>query len=114
MPDLKIDGELTLNEIDSRLIRLLNYFAPFGPGNMRPVMASEDVEVVGIPKIVGTNHLRFKVRQNGAAFDCIGFDMGDLHYRLNPGVPDLDLAYVIEENEWRGRKRVQLRIKDLR
>jgi len=113
-PDLKIDGELRLSDIDSRLIRLLNYFAPFGPGNMRPVMASEDVEVVGVPRIVGTNHLRFKVRQNGAAFDCIGFDMGDLLYRLNPGVPDLDLAYVIEENEWRGKKRIQLRIKDLR
>ena len=113
-PDLKIDGELRLNEIDDRLVRLLNYFAPFGPGNMRPVMVSEGVEVVGSPAIVGTNHLRFKARQNGAIFDCIGFDMGDLLYRLNPGVPDLDLAYVIEENEWRGRKRIQLRIKDLR
>ena len=55
-----------------------------------------------------------KARQDGRVLDCIGFDLGHLLYRLTPGEANLDIAYVIEENEWRGRKGIQLRIRDLR
>ena len=93
---------------------MLKLFAPFGPQNMRPVFVSRNLQVVGSPSIVGRNHLKFKVRQHKKVFDVIGFNMGDLFYRIGPGESHLDLAYVIEENEYMGRKTVQLRAKDLR
>ena len=114
IPQLYIDDEISLGQIDARLLGLLRRFAPFGPQNMRPVMVSRGVEVVGTFEIVGKNHIKFKVRQNGRVLDCIGFDLGHLDYRLAPGEANLDIAYMIEENEWRGRKGIQLRIKDLR
>ena len=77
-------------------------------------MASRGVEVVGLPVIVGKNHIKFKARQSGRVLDCIGFNLGHLLYRLTPGEANLDMAYVIEENEWRGRKEIQLQVKDLR
>ena len=77
-------------------------------------MVSRGLEVVGTPTVVGTNHLKFRVRQEGKIFDCIGFGMGELLYRATPGEANLDLAYVVEENEWMGRKKIQLRLKDLR
>ena len=114
IPRLFIDDEISLNQIDARLLDFLKRFAPFGPQNMRPVMASQGVEVVGAPSIVGKDHVKFMARQNGRVLDCIGFNLGHLIYRLTPGEANLDIAYVIEENEWRGRKGIQLRIKDLR
>ena len=114
VPFLKIDGEIDLADIDHKLVGLLGYLAPFGPQNMRPVLVSKGLEVVGTPAIVGNNHLKFKARQSGKVFDCIGFSMGDLLYRAVPNEPNLDLAYVVEENDWGGRTRIQLRIKDLR
>ncbi|MDA0712327.1 MAG: DHHA1 domain-containing protein, partial [bacterium] len=114
VPTIYIESELSLDQIDARLINVLKRFAPFGPQNSRPVMVSRNVEVVGAPPQAGHNHLRFHARQNGRVFDCIGFDLGHLAYRLTPGESNLDIAYVIEENDWRGRKGVQLRIKDLR
>jgi single-stranded-DNA-specific exonuclease len=114
IPQLNIDDEISLGQIDGRLMGLLKRFAPFGPQNMRPVMVSRGVEVVGETEIVGTNHIKFQVRQHGRVLDCIGFDLGHLDYRLAPGEANLDIAYMIEENEWRGRKGIQLRIKDLR
>jgi single-stranded-DNA-specific exonuclease len=114
IPKLTIDSELRLNEINSRFIKLLKLFAPYGPQNMRPVFVSHDLEVIGNPTVVGTNHLRFKIRQNGQAFDVIAFGMADLYYRLVPGDRDLKLAYVIEENEYMGKTTIQLRAKDLR
>ena len=114
VPQLHIDEEVPLNQIDSRLVEMLKRFAPFGPQNMRPVMVSRGVEVVGAPEVVGRNHIKFKARHQGRVLDCIGFDLGHLIYRLTPGEANLDMAYVIEENRWRGRKALQLRVKDLR
>ncbi len=114
IPKLNIESELQLDEIDSKFLKLLKLFAPYGPRNMRPVFVSYNLQVVGSPSIVGGNHLKFKIRQNGTVFDVIGFGMGDLYYRLTPGENSLDLAFVIEENEYMGRKTIQLRAKDLR
>lgn len=113
-PILRIDGEISLSEIDDRLYRLLNLFAPFGPQNMKPIFVSRNVEVVGTPRIVGNNHLKFKVRQNMRIFEAIGFGMGNLLYRIAPGEPNLDMAYVLEKNEWEGNANFQLRIRDLK
>ena len=114
IPTLSIDAMIQLDDIDASFIKLLKLFAPFGPNNMRPIFMSRFLQVVGSPTIVGKNHLKFKVRQNTKVFDVIGFNMGDLYYRISPGEPNLDLAYVIEENEYMGRKTIQLRAKDLR
>ena len=111
---LNVDAEIMLPEINDKLLRLLNRFAPFGPRNMRPVFLSRNLQVVGTPRIVGRNHLKFRVRQSGEVFEAIGFDLGDLQYRLTPGEDNLDMVYVIEENVWNGKKTIQLRVKDLR
>jgi len=113
-PKLRIEGEIRLKEINSRLYKFLRLLAPFGPQNMRPVFVSQKLQVVGTPTIVGNNHLKFKVRQDGIVLDAIGFNLGDLIYRIEPGASNLDMAYVIEENTYLGRITLQLRVKDLR
>lgn len=114
IPKLTIDAELRLQEIDSLFLKLLRMFAPYGPQNMRPVFMSRNLQVLGFPTIVGGNHLKFKVRDGGAAFEVIGFGMGNYISRVKEADRGLDLVYVIEENEYNGRKTIQLRAKDLR
>jgi single-stranded-DNA-specific exonuclease len=109
-----VDAEIMLPEITDKFVRLMNLFAPFGPQNMRPVLLSRNLNVVGSPRVVGKNHLKFKVRQGGEVYDAIGFDLGDLMYRLSPGDGKLDMVFVVEENYWNDETRIQLRVKDLR
>lgn len=111
---IQIDAEITLPDITDRFVRLLDGFAPFGPQNMRPVFLARNLNVVGSPRVVGRNHLKFKVRQGGEVHDAIGFDLGDLIYRLSPGDSNLDMVFVVEENHWNNEVRTQLRVKDLR
>jgi single-stranded-DNA-specific exonuclease len=113
-PKLRIEGEIRFSEIDTRMVNILKFMAPFGPQNMRPVFLSQKLQVVGTPAIVGNNHLKFKVRQDGIVLDAIGFNLGNLIYRIEPGASNLDMTYVIEENMYLGRKTLQLRVKDLR
>ncbi len=114
IPKLSVDAEIQFSEITWELLKLLNKMAPFGPQNMRPVFMSKDLEVVGTPTIVGKNHLKFKVRQDGIVMDAIGFNLGDKLYRISCGEHGVDMVYVLDENEWQGRKKIQLRVKDLR
>ncbi len=114
IPKLNIEAEVRLGIIDDKFVKLLKMFAPFGPQNMRPVFVSRNLQIVGTPTIVGRNHLKFKVRQDDKVFDVIAFNMGDLLYRLTPGEYNLDMAYVIEENVFMGRRSIQLRAKDIR
>ena len=113
-PKLHIEAEIRLGEINDRFLQLIKKMAPFGPKNMRPVFLSRELQVVGTPSIVGNNHLKFRVKQDNMVIDTIGFNLGDKIYRISPGEDNLDLVYVIEENEYLGRVNLQLRIKDLR
>ncbi|HNR66516.1 MAG TPA: single-stranded-DNA-specific exonuclease RecJ [bacterium] len=113
IPKLNIDAEIHLDQIDEQFLKLLKRFAPFGPKNMRPVFVSKNLHVVGTPTIVGTNHLKLRVGQGRQTFDVIGFNMGEWLQRLISRPASLDMAYVIDENDYLGRRYIQLRVKDL-
>lgn len=111
--ELYIDDEINLGDLSPRFLRLLREFAPFGPGNQRSVFLTRDVEVLGAPRIVGNNHLRFKVRQNGHVFDAIGFNLGDMKDRLKQRI---DVVFSVDESEGYGNGDAfpQLKVKDFR
>jgi single-stranded-DNA-specific exonuclease len=123
VPEIKIDCEISLSTITSKFIKILKQCVPFGPGNMRPVFLAKNVEVIGSPRIVGKDHLRFKVRDGQIVFDAIGFGLGRLVSRIEPGRKNLDIVFSIDENEWNGGNNgngksydryPQLKIKDLK
>ena len=112
-PELTVDAKLDLGEVDMKFWKLLSQFEPFGPGNLRPVFVSEGVKVVGVPTIVGNGHLKMRVSQNGSGvFDTIGFNMHEYLPDVRKGNP-FKIAYVLEENNWNGRRTLQLRLKDI-
>jgi hypothetical protein len=89
---------------------------------MRPVFLARGVEVIGSPKIVGKDHLRFRVRQNKNVLDAIGFGLGHLLDAVRGNGVSLDLVFSVDEHEWSGGSHnhgsaepfPQLKIKDIR
>ena len=114
-PRLKIESIIEFSDINSQLMETLRRLAPYGPGNMRPMFSSQNLEVIGYPrpKIVGKNHLKFKVRQGRTVLDAIGFSMAE-SLELLYSKKALEMAYILAENEWQGRKTIQLELKDIR
>ncbi len=114
VPNQALDAVVDLDEVDIGTARSFARFAPFGPGNRHPVLAARQLRVVGSPQIVGRNHLKFKVKQKQRVFDSIGFSFGDRLEEIEDPDALLDMAFVLEENEWQGQKKLQLRLKDIR
>jgi len=112
--EIKIDATLRLEQIDGKFFRILNQLEPHGPENMSPVFLSKNVYTYGTASIVGEKHLKLKIRQGDSAyFDCIGFGLASFCEDLNRGLP-FDICYSIEENIWKERRNIQLKIRDIR
>ncbi len=115
-PELMIDSNLDLGQVDVRFWKLLRQFEPYGPNNMKPLFVSSGLRVIGTPTVVGNGHLKMKVAQNGSVtFEAIGFNM----HEYLPAVRtckdgSLSMAYVLEENTWNNRTTIQIRIKDIK
>ena len=115
-PELEISADLDLNKVNTKFWKLLTQFEPFGPENKQPVFVSRNVSIQGVPTIVGNGHLKMRVKQNDSAiFDAIGFNMHDYEPLLrNCNGSRVDIAYMLEENNWNGRRSIQMRLKDIR
>ncbi len=115
LPEIHIDSKLKFSEISPKFLKIIEQFAPFGPGNMRPVFLSEDVEIVNTPRIVGMNHLLLSLKQNSCdkVFDCIGFNMADCLETIK-SCSSFDVVYTIDKSVRDGRTFPQFKLKDIK
>jgi single-stranded-DNA-specific exonuclease len=116
IPVEEADQELQLHEITDRLVGILRHMAPFGPGNMRPVFMARGVVDTGMARLVGDTHLKLTLANTTGprrSVDAIAFKMAQHLDLVRSGEP-FSILYTIEENEWQGRKTLQLNIKDLK
>lgn len=116
VPIVEIDSAIDFEEITPKFLRILNQFAPFGPGNMKPVFIARNVVDRGFAKIVGNDHLKLDVYPEDRPnlhFAAIAFGQGD-HFAVVSRRTPMDICFTIEENEWNGNKTIQLNIKDMR
>lgn len=114
-PKLVISDILSFNEIDDRFLNVLSQFAPFGPGNMRPVFVTFNVRDTGQSRQMGKNyeHLRLEMKdESGTILSATAFGMGHLFELIQKY--HFDIAYTIVENFWNGKKTYNLNIKDIR
>jgi len=112
IPRLTLETDIQFNDIGAQLMQTLERLGPYGPGNMRPVFGAREVKVTGLPRIVGDNHLKFKAKQGRTVLDAIGFNMGEYYELLIKNEP-IDMAFVVEKNEWNGRVTTQLNVRDI-
>lgn len=115
-PVIDADMEISLADINRRLIYELDAMEPFGPGNTRPVFITTDVYDYSTSKVFGhmRQHLKLDmIEADGRAVRSgIGFGLGDM-YRAVGGDSPFDVCYTIDRNVYRGRTSVQLMIKDI-
>ena len=118
VPELEVDLKINFHDITAKFMRILNQFAPFGPGNTAPVFWSDNIiDAGGSRPVGGHKHLKLTVRQLGDdernVFSGIAFQKGDLFSRIHSGEP-FSICYNLEYNYWQGKTTLQLNVKDIK
>ncbi len=116
VPQIEIDDEIHLKDIDERFNRILKQFKPFGPGNMKPVFATRRVFDYGTSKAVGKDkdHLKVElIEEHSAAIKPgVAFQMSHFLDQVKQGKP-FDVCYCVDENVFNGLTSLQMTIRDL-
>ncbi len=112
-PKLRLDDCVDLAELDVDAVALLEKFAPFGPGNPRPRLATEMLEIYDEPRVLGAagKHLQFTVRSGRTFRRVIAFNRGKQLEQFREQ-RRLRIAFEPMLNEWNGRRSVELKLVD--
>ncbi len=113
-PQLSIDLEIPLEQINADLLRQIDLLKPYGIGNPEPVFVSRNVGVAG-SDFVGkyTSHLSLKLFDGKTYHKAILFDAKNL------GIPGfnlgdkIDIAYTASLKPYNGQLYSELVIKDI-
>ena len=114
-PKIDVDMEIDIDAVDDKLFRIIKQFSPFGPQNLSPIFVSRSVVDNGYGKRIGADksHLRINTKTASGSLAGIGFSMGDAFEKIKD-YNKFDICYSINENEWNGRKNLQLMLNDLK
>jgi single-stranded-DNA-specific exonuclease len=114
-PEVEIDAEIKLVDLDAKFLRILKQLAPFGPGNMAPVFLARGVKDKGYARVVGNNHLKLDIYQDDIkfSFPAIAFNAGEKYEQLLEKSA-FDICFTVEENEFNGNVTLQFNIKDIK
>ncbi len=113
---LHIDVKLSLHGITDNLLDIIKQFEPFGQDNPCPTFMTEGLEIVGFPRVVGKDHLKFKIREHkDTVLEAIAFGRSAEILKLEKGKENhLDIVYTFDEHSFAGKTKLQLVIKDLK
>lgn len=116
----RVDCEVNFEDISQELVDALKRFAPFGYGNPEPAFSTKEVYPDDC-RLIGKDNLHIKLTLSQPtthyllpipAFEAVGFRMAEWFSRLTPDKP-IKVIYSIEEDEWSGNKKIQLKLRNI-
>ena len=110
-PKLPIDVVVELRELDYALLGKLRELEPTGSENPQPVLGISDLLVRNFRRVGKDGaHLKLNVTDGDQSFDAIAFGLGEKALAMPMRV---DIAAQLDENEWNGRRTLQLLVRDI-
>lgn len=113
---LDIEAEIDFRDISHKFHHELKHFAPFGPGNQKPLFCTHNVYDYGTSKVVGRGqeHIKLELVDNKSNNIMSGIAFGQSsHARYIKTKSAFDICYYIEENVYK-HEDVQLQIEDIK
>lgn len=111
VPEMHLDAQVELGDIDMRVAGELGSLAPFGQANKEPLLVLANARILQTEVFgFGGKHLRLKLNHNGSSGDGVGFGLAGLHPINGDGFA---VAFSPFIDSWQGAKKIKLRIKDV-
>lgn len=116
VPEIVIDAEAPLGQLNLQSMKQMEMMAPFGAGNPRPTLYCAGVELDEPARRMGggDRHLSVKLRHGDKVIRGVAFGSGDWCEELNACQGPVAIAYRPVINEFRGYRRVEIHLIDWR
>jgi single-stranded-DNA-specific exonuclease len=113
-PILKVDSCVDISELSLEIIQEVEKLAPFGMGNPKPIFQINESVPTEIRQIGSKlNHLKMNFSKDSVVLDAVGFGLGDLFPQISPK-SKVSVVGELGINEWNGRKKMQIMLKDIK
>ena len=114
VPQILLDADSQLGQINHALVTDLARLGPFGQGNRKPLLCCRNLTIAITPRRVGKtgDHLQLMLKQGTLSIKAIAFNGSKWFDDLTPG-RTVHLAVEPTINEFNGRVSVELEVKDL-
>ncbi|HEY4284354.1 MAG TPA: single-stranded-DNA-specific exonuclease RecJ [Chthoniobacterales bacterium] len=109
-PQLRLDHELALSELNTELLRWHEMLQPFGNANPQPVFLARDVTPAAPPRVIKEKHLILYLRQRDVRRRAVYFDGAT----QSLPAPPWDVAFRIQPDEYDGQRLLGIQIQALR
>jgi len=115
IPEVRMDTELCLEEVNHSLYSRMALLEPFGAENPVPSFLSRGVKFQEV-KFIGKekNHVRFRAQQGKGRIEGVGFGFADVFESVDPPTDLFDIAYELNLNTWNGREKLEIKLLDIR
>ena len=117
IPQIDVDAELSLQDINQKFMDELNKLSPFGPDNQKPIFSTCNVKDYSTSKLVGRDyeHIKLEIIDNksDSPIHGIAFGMAE-HITHIKEMKPFNICYTIEENTFNGKTFLQLMVKDIK
>ena len=117
LPELELDGELSLEDITPDFYESLRTLEPYGMDNPEPVFCARGLRLAQPPRVMKELHLKLRLAVDGKAgraIDALGWRMAERLQQESFLVGDcVDLAFTVDRNDHPDFGGLQLVIEDL-
>jgi single-stranded-DNA-specific exonuclease len=113
-PKLRLDAEVSFDQLDLPTVQAMLNLGPFGPGNPAPRLATGWVELAAEPRCVGRSgeHLSATFRDGAVRLRSIGFGKASFEQPLKES-RRCRLAFEPIINEFKNRRTVEMQVLDI-
>ena len=110
LPQLHIETECKLEQLQLEILDEFLRLEPFGASNPEPILIARNVVPTSEPRILKDKHYRFSLQQDMVVRDAIYFN------GVENGLPRApwDVAFTIMRNDFRGRVSLQMNVRAIR
>ena len=113
VPTISLDAQIKVPYITIDTVHDINKLQPFGVNNPTPSFSVRNIKIHRISVMSEGKHLRMTLYKDGKYLDTVGFGMGDYYSMFREG-DYIDVAFLLDINDYKGFQNVQLILKDMR
>jgi single-stranded-DNA-specific exonuclease len=112
--EVRVDLEVSIDDVTGDLESMLRHFEPFGYGNPAPALLARGVRLAGPPRALAEHGLKLRLATASGELEAVAWGAAHRAAEVEGAAGGLDLVFRVERDDWQGVSRLQAKVTDFR